>query len=216
MMSGQMIAGRPGPSAHVRDRVAACEHNIKKSDRQTNSGPGFVPTGTKRFDIGDEDDHVFGNDESEWYQQSPRYEKGKHSHSKGKGNDKGKSKGGSYIAGVSEWPQQTHTARDYRNQGDEMSVADSVANREGSKSLDAIKRDRDVIVVKQELERMEEMIVCDELKRQLVLKEHDAKTGHSRRSPNTSRASSMHSGGKLIVHDNQRSPLRAFPGRELP
>jgi hypothetical protein len=92
-----------------------------------------------------------------------------------------------------------------------MSVVDSATESEGSKSLDTIKLDRDVIVAKHELARIEEMCKCEEQKRQIVLKEYDAKTGLSKRSPNTSRASSMRSGGRSTVHDNQRSPLRASP-----
>jgi hypothetical protein len=113
---------RSSPNIRVRDRVAACERNIKQFDREINSGPEFAPSETERFDINDEDDRVREGDGSEWYQQYPRRDEGKHGRGEGRGNNKGGSEGGSYIAGVSEWPRRTRATHDYRDRGDEMSV----------------------------------------------------------------------------------------------
>jgi hypothetical protein len=123
------------------------------------------------FDTNDVDDQSYEDDESDWCGHPPRCVKGTHSHSKSEGYDEGGSKGGSYIAGVSEWPRRTPTTRDYRNQEDEVSVIKSVVDSEGSRSLDAIGRDRDVIVAEQEIERMKEMIACGDQIRKLALKE---------------------------------------------
>jgi hypothetical protein len=57
-------------------------------------------------------------------------------------------------------------------------------------------------------------VICGEQKRQIVLKEYDAKTGLSKMSPNTSRTSSMRSGGETALHDKQSSPHRESPNRD--
>jgi hypothetical protein len=62
---------------------------------------------------------------------------------------------------------------------------------------------------------MQEMIVCGEQKRQTALKEYDAKTGLSKRSPNTTRGSSMRSGDRSSVHEKQSSPQRNFSDRDV-
>jgi hypothetical protein len=125
----------------------------------------------EEFDTYEVDDRSYEDDESDWCRHPPRRVEGKRSHRKHRGNDNGGSKGGSYIAGVSEWPRRTPTTGDYHNREDEMSVIDSVAESGGSGSLGAIEQERDVMVAMQELERMREMIVCGELKRRTALKE---------------------------------------------
>jgi hypothetical protein len=115
---------------------------------------------------------------------------------------------------VSEWPRRTRTTLDYRNQGDEVSVVDSVAGSEGSKSLDARKLCRDVILAKHEFAMIEREAELDTQRRQITLTECDERAGLSERSPSTSRASSMRSGGKSTIHDKQRSPHQDSPDRD--
>jgi hypothetical protein len=132
--------------------------------------PTFVNE-MEELDANDADDQIHEDDESDWYRHPPRRVEGKRSRSKSKGNDKGESKGGSYIAGLSEWPRYTPTKRDYHSQEDEMSVIDSVVDSEGPESLGAIVQDHDVIVAKQVPERMKAMIACDDQERMVLLKE---------------------------------------------
>jgi hypothetical protein len=175
--------------------------------------PTFVNK-KEEFDTNDVDDQSYEDDKSDWYRHPPRRVKGKRSHSKSEGYDIGERQGGSHIAGVSEWPRHTPTTRDYHNQEDAMSVINSVANSEGSRSLDAIMRDRGVIVAEQEIERMKDMIACGDQIRKLALKEYDATTGVSKRSPNTSRASPMRSGDKSSAYDKQCSSQQDSPERD--
>jgi hypothetical protein len=152
--SERIFASGPGPRMPVQTIVAACESNIQKARRNHNVTHAIFANETERFDIRGPDDQAYEDDDvSNWCRPYTGRDKGKHRSGKGEGDNKGEGEGGSYNAGVFEWPQRTHTARDYCNRGDEMSVVDSVAESEGSRSLGAIKWDREVIVAKQELER---------------------------------------------------------------
>jgi hypothetical protein len=99
--SERIIASGPGPRTPVRTIAGACESKIQRASQNNDETLTIFANQTERFDINDEDDHVRECDGSEWYQQYPRRDEGKHSLGKGKGNNKSESECGSYIAGVS-------------------------------------------------------------------------------------------------------------------
>jgi hypothetical protein len=130
-----MIAGGPGPKIHVQDRVAACEINIQRFNRETHPGSSFFPTELMRSNITNDDDDDYEEDGSEWYQQSPRrnrmndgaYGKGK---DKNRAQGRGKGNGGARNYGESEWQRRPRTRT--RDPNDRDDGASLVASSTGS------------------------------------------------------------------------------------
>jgi hypothetical protein len=186
--SGQLIAADPRPRTHLRESVAACEFDIERFKRETNAGPAFFSNEPETYKLSDgSGGDAQGASGSELCQRSPTRDR---------------LDGGAHDNGGSEWLRRPRTRpQDRKGRDNGVSVAASSAGSGGSRSLDAHKRDRDVIVARLEFQRAREKTRRAELQ----LADLDAEAGLSRRSRNSSQASSLHSGGRSILSGARRS-----------
>jgi hypothetical protein len=205
------MAGGPRPRTRVRERVAACEHDVERFNRETNTGPELFLDELETYNLSDGSGGAAqGTSGSEWYQRFP---------TRDGIDDVARGNSGS------EWcrrPQTRSSERKDRDNGG--SVAVSSAGGGASGSLDGHTRERDVILARLELQRAQEE-TCraeQETRRaeeethriELQLAELDAEAGLSRRSRNSSQASSLHSGGRSTASGAHRSHRLLSPDRD--
>jgi hypothetical protein len=194
--SEQMIAGGPAPRIHVRDRVAACEIDIQRFDQEIHTGSAFFPTEPMRFDVTKDDDGDYEEDGSEWCRQSPRRDRmngGTYGEGENKNRAPGRGEGnvGARNYGESDWRRRPQTrTRDQYDRDDGASIVVSSTGSGGSRSLDARKKGRDVVLARLEFQGADR----ETRRMELELAELDAYAGLARRSRNSSQASSLHWG----------------------